>query len=290
MLTLSLAFAGLAAVTSAVAYGTDVFAAIVLRPAFAGLDDAALVQAAGRIHQYADQRMPFPGAAGTLAAAAAALTAGVADHPLQAGLCGGALLALLAWLSLYILIAAPINHQLTHAAAARETRPTHGRCRHVGTASSAHVSPYRPPRSRYSSARWRSPEPTKATMYTRPENTPLAIPDSTTFVVIESASDNDGARMTFTRSRGRRRGRSTSPFPSRPSRVLDRFGPESYPSTSAHNGGLSGPESSLTIPPRTVHTIANRSGGAVRVRDTTPQHSTFRNTPRTSTRSPEPES
>ena len=126
MLTLSLAFAALAALTSAVVYGTDVFAAIVLRPAFAGLDDAALVQAAGRIHQYADQRMPFPGAAGTLAAAAAALTAGLADHPLQAGLCGGALLALLAWLALYLVIAAPINHQLTRAAGARET-PAHAR-------------------------------------------------------------------------------------------------------------------------------------------------------------------
>ena len=102
------------------------FAAIVLRPAFVGLDDAALVQSAGRIHQYADQRMPFPGVAGTLAAAAAALTAGLADHPLQAVLCAGALLALLAWLALYVAIAAPINRELTRAAAARDT-PAHTR-------------------------------------------------------------------------------------------------------------------------------------------------------------------
>ena len=120
MLTTSLALASLSALACAVVYGTDVFAALVLRPAFAGLDDTAFVQAAGRIHQYADQRMPLPGAAGTLAAAAAALTAGLANHPLQAVLCAGALLALLAWLALYIVIAAPINHQLTRAAAARE--------------------------------------------------------------------------------------------------------------------------------------------------------------------------
>ena len=34
-------------------------------------------------------------------------------------------------------------------------------------------------------------------MQTRTENTPLAMPDGTTFVVLESASDNDGAPMTF---------------------------------------------------------------------------------------------
>ena len=89
MLTTSLALASLGALACAVVYGTDVFAAIVLRPALAALDDGALVQAAGRIHQYADQRMPLPGAAGTLAAAAATLTASLAGHPLQAGLSGG---------------------------------------------------------------------------------------------------------------------------------------------------------------------------------------------------------
>jgi hypothetical protein len=63
MLTASLALAAVAALACAIVYGTDVFAALVLRPALAALDDGTLTQAAGRIHQYADQRMPVPGAA-----------------------------------------------------------------------------------------------------------------------------------------------------------------------------------------------------------------------------------
>ncbi len=73
MLTTSLALAALAALACAVVYGTDMFAALVLRPALAALDDGTLTPAAGRIHQYADQRMPLPGAASMLAAAASAL-------------------------------------------------------------------------------------------------------------------------------------------------------------------------------------------------------------------------
>ena len=91
MLTISLALAMLGALACAVVYGTDVFAALVLRPAFAALDDGALVQAAGRIHEHADRRMPVPGAVGTLAATGATLTAALASHPLQAVLSGGAL-------------------------------------------------------------------------------------------------------------------------------------------------------------------------------------------------------
>ena len=133
MLTTSLALASLGALACAVVYGTDVFAAIVLRPALAALDDEALVQAAGRIHQYADQRMPLPGAAGTLAAAAATLTASLAGHPLQAGLSGGALVALLAWLMLYLRVAAPINRELTRAAAAhRDSRKRAGATEPLG--------------------------------------------------------------------------------------------------------------------------------------------------------------
>jgi hypothetical protein len=126
MLATSLALAALAALACAVVYGTDVFAALVLRPALAALDDGALTQAAGRIHQYADQRMPLPGATSIVAAAASALAAGLAGHPLQAALAGAALAALLAWLSLYVRIAAPINRKLTQAASAHQT-PTNAR-------------------------------------------------------------------------------------------------------------------------------------------------------------------
>jgi hypothetical protein len=121
MLTTSLALSAIAAVAGAVVYGTDVFAALVLRPALAALDDGTLVQAAGRIHEYADQRMPLPGAASMLAAAAATLTAVLAGDPLHALLTGAALAALVAWLVLYLRIAAPINHEFTRAAAAHAT-------------------------------------------------------------------------------------------------------------------------------------------------------------------------
>ena len=126
MLTASLALAALAALAAAVVYGTDVFAALVLRPALAALDDGVLTQAAGRIHQYADQRMPLPGAVSVIAAAASTLAAGIAGHALQAAVTGAALIALLVWLALYIRIAAPINRALTEAAVAHET-PTNAR-------------------------------------------------------------------------------------------------------------------------------------------------------------------
>jgi Domain of unknown function (DUF1772) len=123
MLTASLALAALAALAAAVVYGTDMFAAVVLRPALATLDDSTLTQAAGRIHQYADRRMPLPGATSILAAAASALAAGIAGYPVQASLTAAALGALLIWLALYIRIAAPINRELTRAAATHEIPP-----------------------------------------------------------------------------------------------------------------------------------------------------------------------
>ena len=58
-----------------------------------------------------------------LGAAAGTLTALLAGHRLQAGLSGGALVALLAWLGLYIRVAAPINREFTRSAAAHETPP-----------------------------------------------------------------------------------------------------------------------------------------------------------------------
>ena len=123
MLTASLALAALAALAAAVVYGTDMFAAVVLRPALATLDDRTLTQTAGRIHQYADRRMPLPGATSILAAAASALAAGIAGYPVQALLTAAALGALLIWLALYIRIAAPINRELTRAAATHEIPP-----------------------------------------------------------------------------------------------------------------------------------------------------------------------
>jgi hypothetical protein len=121
MLAASQALAGLAVLSVGVIYGTDIFSAVVLRPAMAALTDRELTQAAGRIHEYGDQRLPLPGAAGTVATAAAAICAAVAGHAAAAALAGAALLALLGWLGLYLRIAAPINRRMTKAARDHET-------------------------------------------------------------------------------------------------------------------------------------------------------------------------
>jgi hypothetical protein len=115
MLAASQALASLAVLSVGVIYGTDMFSALVLRPAMAALTDRELTQAAGRIHQYGDQRLPLPGAAGTIAAAAAAICAAFAGHAAAAALAGAAFVALLGWLGLYLRIAAPINHRMTSA-------------------------------------------------------------------------------------------------------------------------------------------------------------------------------
>src|SRR5262245_39883797 len=135
MLAASEALAALAVLSVGVIYGTDIFSAAVLRPAMAALADRELTQAAGRIHQYGDQRLPLPGIAGIAAAAAAAICAALAGHAAAAAaisavpagtaaaaaLAGAALVALLGWLGLYLRIAAPINRRMTKAAHDHET-------------------------------------------------------------------------------------------------------------------------------------------------------------------------
>jgi hypothetical protein len=113
----------IAVLASAVVYGTDVFCAIVLRPALAFVDDGALVAVMGHVHRYGDRRMPVPGVLGILAAAAAAVLATVAAHWAQAVAAGAALVVLLVWLVLYTQISAPINRQLTAAADTRQSVP-----------------------------------------------------------------------------------------------------------------------------------------------------------------------
>jgi hypothetical protein len=121
MLAASQALAFLAVLLVGVIYGTDVFSAVVLRPAMAALTDQELTQAAGRIHEYGDKRLPLPGAAGTVAAATAAILAGFAGHAIAAALAVAAFVALLVWLGLYLRIAAPINRFMTKAAREHET-------------------------------------------------------------------------------------------------------------------------------------------------------------------------
>jgi hypothetical protein len=76
-----------------VVYGTDVFCALVQRPALARVDDAALTAVMGNVHRFADPRMPAPGILGVIAAAAAAGLAAVAGRTAAA-----AFLLLAGWL------------------------------------------------------------------------------------------------------------------------------------------------------------------------------------------------
>ena len=99
-----------------VVYGTDVFCALVLRPALAAIDDRALVAVTGNVHLYGDRRMPLPGVAGLLAAAASAALFGLAGHWANTVAALIALAVLLVWLMLYLRISAPINKRLTSAA------------------------------------------------------------------------------------------------------------------------------------------------------------------------------
>jgi hypothetical protein len=108
----------IAVLCTAVVYGTDVFCAIVLRPALALVDDGALVAVMGSVHRYGDRRMPVPGVLGVVATAATAALAAMATHWAQASAAGTALVLLLIWLLLYTRVSAPINRRLTTAAEA----------------------------------------------------------------------------------------------------------------------------------------------------------------------------
>jgi hypothetical protein len=55
--------------TVAVIYGTDVFSALVLRPAAAHATDASIADLVGWVHEYGDRRLTVPGGISILAAA-----------------------------------------------------------------------------------------------------------------------------------------------------------------------------------------------------------------------------
>ncbi|MET8870501.1 DUF1772 domain-containing protein [Nocardia sp. NPDC004604] len=113
----------IAVLGTAVVYGTDVFCAVVLRPALALVDDNALVAVTGSVHRYGDRRMPVPWVLGFFAAAVSGVSAGVTAHWTRAIAVGAALVLLLVWLVLYTQVSAPINRQLTAAADANQPLP-----------------------------------------------------------------------------------------------------------------------------------------------------------------------
>src|ERR1700739_433741 len=92
---------------TAVVYGTDVFCAMVQRPALALVDDGALVAVMGNVHRYGDRRMPLPGVLGMIAAAASAAVAAVAGRWTTAIMAGTALGPLLVWLVVSVSVGAP---------------------------------------------------------------------------------------------------------------------------------------------------------------------------------------
>ena len=118
MRTLIEVLASLAILANAVIYGTDVFGAIVLRPAIAAVDDRTLTQLLGHIHRIADRRFPAIGAAGLIAAMATAALAGASGHWVSAAAAALATLALVIFLAIYNRVSKPVNTALTAAALA----------------------------------------------------------------------------------------------------------------------------------------------------------------------------
>jgi hypothetical protein len=111
----------IAVLSTAVIYGTDVFCALVQRPALARVDDAALTAVMGNVHRFGDQRLPLPGILGVIGAAASSVLAALAGRPIASATAGAALALLVIWLLLYLRVSAPINRVLTAAADNHET-------------------------------------------------------------------------------------------------------------------------------------------------------------------------
>ena len=126
MTTLSYLLIAVSVLACGVVYGTDIFAAIVLRPALALVDDRTLLCTMGHVHDVADKRMPVPGVVGLIGAIAGTVVAAITGHlgTTVAGVC--AVAALLSWLAIYVRVSAPINRQLTAASRSGQA-PSHAR-------------------------------------------------------------------------------------------------------------------------------------------------------------------
>ena len=118
MRTLIEILAGLAILANAVIYGTDVFGAIVQRPAIAVVDDRTLTQALGHIHRIADRRLKVITISGVIAAVATAALAAATGHWVSTAAGALATLALITFIAIYTRISKPVNTALTAAAVA----------------------------------------------------------------------------------------------------------------------------------------------------------------------------
>ena len=118
MRTLIEILAGLAILANGVIYGTDVFGAIVLRPAIAAVDDRTLTQLLGHIHRIADVRLRNITVVGLITAIATAAVAGASGHWVSAAAGALATLAVIAFIAVYNRVSKPVNTTLTAAALA----------------------------------------------------------------------------------------------------------------------------------------------------------------------------
>jgi hypothetical protein len=118
MSTFAEILAVLAILANAVIYGTDVFGAIILRPAIAAVDDRTLTQLLGHIHRIADRRFAVIGAVGLVAAVAMAAVAAASGNWVSATAGALATVALIVFLAIYARISKPVNTTLTAAALA----------------------------------------------------------------------------------------------------------------------------------------------------------------------------
>jgi hypothetical protein len=116
--TLIEALAGIAILANAVVYGTDVFGAIVLRPAIAAVDDRTLTQMLGHIHRIADRRFPALGAGGLISAVAMTAVAAAGGRWVSAAAGALAALALVIFIAIYNRVSKPVNTALTVGALA----------------------------------------------------------------------------------------------------------------------------------------------------------------------------
>ena len=118
MPTLIEILAALAILANAVIYGTDVFGAIVLRPAIAAVDDRTLTQLLGHIHHIADRRIAAISIGGLIAAVATAALAAASRHWVSTAAGALATVALIIFAVVYTRISKPVNTALTAAAVA----------------------------------------------------------------------------------------------------------------------------------------------------------------------------
>lgn len=104
--------AALALLSTGVVYGTDVFFALVARPALRRADAASLTRVLGHLHAVADRRMPLLGATALLSTAALAVGGDAPTSRLALLALAGQLTQLVA----YLRVAQPVNRAQTAAA------------------------------------------------------------------------------------------------------------------------------------------------------------------------------